>query len=71
VRRIQGFVSARTWDDHASDVLLRSAVDRQFEIVGGTGYTGGNVVGEADFAAAIVDEIDGSAHHRAHIGIAH
>jgi uncharacterized protein with HEPN domain len=24
-QRIQGFVAARTWDDYASDVLLRSA----------------------------------------------
>ena len=34
VQRIQGFVAARTWDDYASDVLLRSAVERQFEIAG-------------------------------------
>jgi putative NADH-flavin reductase len=47
VQRIQGFVAARTSDDYASDVLLRSAVERQFEIVGGTGYTGGNIVREA------------------------
>ena len=34
VQRIQGFVAARTWHDYAGDVLLRSAVERQFEIAG-------------------------------------
>ncbi len=34
VQRIQGFDAARTWDDYASDVLLRSAVERQFEVAG-------------------------------------
>jgi uncharacterized protein with HEPN domain len=28
VQRIQVFVAAKTWDDYASDVLLRSAVER-------------------------------------------
>ena len=34
VQRIQSFVAGRTWDDYASDVLLRSAVERQFEVAG-------------------------------------
>lgn len=34
VQRIQVFVAAKTWDDYASDVLLRSAVERQFEVAG-------------------------------------
>lgn len=34
VQRIQGFVAAKTWDDYASDILLRSAVERQFEVAG-------------------------------------
>lgn len=32
--RIVDFVAGRTWDDYETDVLLRSAVERQFEIVG-------------------------------------
>lgn len=32
--RIQEFVAGRTWEEHAEDVLLRSAVERQFEIAG-------------------------------------
>jgi uncharacterized protein with HEPN domain len=32
--RIVGFVAGRTWDEFATDDLLRSAVERQFEIVG-------------------------------------
>ena len=28
------FVSARTWDDYESDPMLRSAVERQFQIIG-------------------------------------
>lgn len=33
-QRIQGFVAGKAWDDYASDLLLRSAVERQFEIAG-------------------------------------
>jgi uncharacterized protein with HEPN domain len=32
--RIASFVVDRTWDDYQSDVLVRSAVERQFEILG-------------------------------------
>lgn len=32
--RIQGFVAGKTWDDYAADILLRSGVERQFEIAG-------------------------------------
>lgn len=31
---VAGFVSGRSWGDYAQDVLLRSAVERQFEVVG-------------------------------------
>ena len=31
---IARFVSARSFDDYTSDVLLRSGVERQFEIIG-------------------------------------
>ena len=34
VVRIQGFVATKTWEDYASDILLRSAVERQFEVAG-------------------------------------
>lgn len=34
MQRIQGFVAAKAWDEYASDVLLRSAVERQFEVAG-------------------------------------
>lgn len=33
-QHIQVFIEARTWNDYATDALLRSAVERQFEIVG-------------------------------------
>jgi uncharacterized protein with HEPN domain len=32
--RIATFVADKTWDDYQSDVLVRSAVERQFEILG-------------------------------------
>ena len=32
--RVVEFVAGRTWQEYAGDVLLRSAVERQFEIVG-------------------------------------
>ena len=32
--RIQGFVATKTWEDYSSDILLRSAVERQFEVAG-------------------------------------
>ncbi len=31
---IENFVSGRTWDDYESDSMLRSAVERQFQIIG-------------------------------------
>ena len=34
IDRVRSFVVGRTWDDYAEDVLLRSAVERQLEIVG-------------------------------------
>lgn len=33
-KRIQGFVAAKSWDDYADELMLRSAVERQFEIAG-------------------------------------
>lgn len=37
-RRAAGFISSfvanRTWNDYLSDAMLRSAVERQFEIIG-------------------------------------
>ena len=33
-RLIAQFVADRTWSDYASDAMLRSAVERQFEIIG-------------------------------------
>lgn len=33
-QQIQVFIESRTWDDYSTDALLRSAVERQFEIVG-------------------------------------
>lgn len=33
-KRIQGFVTGKSWDDYAGDLLLRSGVERQFEIAG-------------------------------------
>ncbi len=32
--RVQDFTRGRTWEQFAADALLRSAVERQFEIVG-------------------------------------
>lgn len=31
---IRGFVAGRTWDDYRADAMVRSAVERQFEIIG-------------------------------------
>ena len=33
-RLIAQFVAGRTWQDYESDAMLRSAVERQFEIIG-------------------------------------
>lgn len=33
-RQVQQFVAGKTWLDYSSDVLLRSGVERQFEIAG-------------------------------------
>jgi len=33
-KRIQGFVADKSWDDYSNDLLLRSGVERQFEIAG-------------------------------------
>ena len=33
-RRIQGFVIGKSWAAYSDDLLLRSAVERQFEIAG-------------------------------------
>jgi uncharacterized protein with HEPN domain len=33
-RRIKGFVAGKSWDDYDADLLLRSGVERQFEIAG-------------------------------------
>jgi uncharacterized protein with HEPN domain len=32
--RIREFVGGKTWDDYETNALLRSAVERQFEIIG-------------------------------------
>lgn len=32
--RVAGFVAGRTWSEYEADLLLRSAVERQLEIVG-------------------------------------
>ena len=32
--RVVEFVSGRSWDDYRQDVMLRSAVERQFQIIG-------------------------------------
>jgi len=31
---IHGFVEGRTWEEYEADAMLRSAVERQFEIIG-------------------------------------
>lgn len=33
-KAVQGFVNGRTFDEYMNDLLLRSAVERQIEIVG-------------------------------------
>ncbi|MFI5427659.1 DUF86 domain-containing protein [Aeromicrobium sp. UC242_57] len=33
-KRIQNFVSGKSWNDYSNDLLLRSGVERQFEIAG-------------------------------------
>ena len=33
-RAVRGFTAGRTFDDYVSDELLRSAVERKFEIIG-------------------------------------
>ena len=33
-KRIQEFVNGKSWHDYSNDVLLRSGVERQFEIAG-------------------------------------
>lgn len=33
-KRIQGFVAGKSWQEYGNDVLLRSGVERQFEIAG-------------------------------------
>lgn len=33
-QRIQGFVVGKSWPDYSNDLLLRSGVERQFEIAG-------------------------------------
>jgi len=32
--RVVEFVSGRNWDDYQQDVMLRSAIERQFQIIG-------------------------------------
>ncbi len=32
--RVLEFVAGRSWDDYQEDVMLRSAVERQFQIIG-------------------------------------
>lgn len=50
---IDAFVAGKLWTDYEQDVLLRSAVERQFEIVGEA--LGGLSRAEADFAEQIPD----------------
>lgn len=32
--QVKSFVDGRSWEDYEADVMLRSAVERQFEIIG-------------------------------------
>lgn len=34
IANLRTFIDEKTWDDYRDDVLLRSAVERQFEIIG-------------------------------------
>lgn len=34
IGHLRSFIDGKTWDDYAQDVLLRSGVERQFEIIG-------------------------------------
>ena len=54
-RRIERFVAGRTFDDYIADDLLRSAVERQFEILG---EALGRVRREAPDVAARISGID-------------
>lgn len=34
IAHLRSFIAGKTWDDYADDLLLRSGVERQFEIIG-------------------------------------